>query len=258
MSTSTLSGAGATRHAAARVASDASQPAEAPPVIGVAGAVGRILTRRLSTPPERALLVGLSGIDGSGKGFLAAQIVARLRASGARAVALNVDGWLNLPHVRFSSEDPAGNFYQNALRMDEMFDQLVVPLREHRSVRVTANFAEETALSFRNRTYAYDDVDVIILEGIFLFKREYRHHYDLALWIDCGFDTALARAIARGQEGLPPAETVRAYQTIYFPAQRIHFLRDRPFQDVDAIIPNHQGVGPRAAYSDMKQLHKKA
>lgn len=223
---------------------DTKRANEAPPVIGVAGAIGRILTKRLSVPGHRAVLVGLSGIDGSGKGFIAAQVVSRLRASGVRAIALNVDGWLNLPHVRFSAEDPARHFYLNALRMEQMFEELVLPLRDHRSVRVTADFAEETALSFRPRTYVYHDVDVIVLEGIFLFKPDYRDHFDVAFWIDCGFDTALARAIARGQEGLPPAETVRAYETIYFPAQRLHIERDRPFQDVDGIIPNHQGVRP--------------
>jgi uridine kinase len=38
----------------------------------------------------------------------------------------------------------------------------------------------------------------------------------------------LERAIARAQEGLTPDDTIRAYRTIYFPAQEIHFARDNP------------------------------
>ena len=45
-------------------------------------------------------------------------------------------------------------------------------------------------------------------------------------------------AIARSQEGLSPAETVNAYQTIYFPAQKIHFERDCPQTAATAIIQN--------------------
>jgi len=81
--------------------------------------------------------------------------------------------------------------------------------------------------------------DAIVLECIFLFKRAYRHHFDLAIWIDCSFETALERAIARGQESLPASETVRAYETIYFPAQRIHFRNDRPRETADLIIDNN-------------------
>jgi uridine kinase len=50
----------------------------------------------------------------------------------------------------------------------------------------------------------------------------------------------LERALARGQEGLPPGETIHAYKTIYFPAQAIHFARDNPKTAAGAIIPNDQ------------------
>jgi uridine kinase len=38
----------------------------------------------------------------------------------------------------------------------------------------------------------------------------------------------LQRAIARNQEGLSEREIIRDYNTIYFPAQNIHFERDDP------------------------------
>jgi uridine kinase len=54
---------------------------------------------------------------------------------------------------------------------------------------------------------AFDNVDLILLEGIFLFKRAHQQRYDFRLWIDCSFKTALERALRRSQEGLPPADT---------------------------------------------------
>jgi uridine kinase len=76
------------------------------------------------------------------------------------------------------------------------------------------------------------------LEGIYLLKRAFRSHYDLAFWVECPFETALIRALRRGQEGLPPDETIRACQTIYFPAQYIHFALDAPQSSADAIVNN--------------------
>jgi uridine kinase len=77
-----------------------------------------------------------------------------------------------------------------------------------------------------------------LLEGIFLFKPTYRHYFDLKVWIDCSFATALQRTIARAQEGLSPAETKRAFETIYFPAQRLHLERDKPREHADVIFDN--------------------
>jgi uridine kinase len=187
-----------------------------------------------------ALLVGISGIDGSGKGHLTREIVSRLEEPGVRSASLNVDGWLNLPDVRFSRERPAERFYEKALRLDEMFEKLVLPLRRKRSIHLLADFTEEAATSYRPHVYEYANVDVILLEGIYLFKREYREHFDLRIWIDCSFETALARAIARAQEGLPPEETVKAYRSIYFPAQEIHFARDDPKSAAHLVLRNDE------------------
>jgi uridine kinase len=201
-------------------------------------AVEAILTgwRRLGS--ERSLLVGVTGIDGSGKGYVAGRVVTALAGHGVRTAGINIDGWLNLPRVRFSPENPAEHFYHHALRLDEMFERLVLPLARRRSHRLEFDFAEETATEYRKHTCEFRDVDVVVLEGIFLLKAAYRDHFDLAFWVDCTFETALERAIERGQEGLPPEETIRAYHTIYFPAERIHLARDDPRAAATAIITN--------------------
>src|SRR5262245_61562431 len=101
------------------------------------------LSRRACHPTAMALLVGLSGIDGSGKGYLAKHLVTGLSARRLKTVAINADGWLNLPAVRFDPKRPGENFYENALRLDEMFARLVLPLRMNRSVQVTMDWVDE-------------------------------------------------------------------------------------------------------------------
>lgn len=201
--------------------------------------VRKILERRVTVPNTRSLLVGISGIDGCGKGYLAKQFEAHLALHGVIPTLVNVDGWLNLPDKRFDQSAPAKNFYENAIRFDEFFKQLVIPLRDRRSVHVVADLVEETASHYRKHTYDVKDVSVVLVEGIFLFKAEYRDYFDLTIWIDCSFSTALARAISRAQEGLSPASTIAAYDTIYFPAQKIHLAQDHPREHADLIFENN-------------------
>ena len=200
--------------------------------------VRKILERRANVPDTRSLLVGVSGIDGCGKGYLAAQLQAHLALHGVIPAILNVDGWLNLPQKRFDQNAPAANFYENAIRLDQFFSQLVLPLRDRRSIHLEADFVEETASNYRRHSYDYDDVSVVLVEGIFLFKPQYRKYFDLTIWIDCSFPTALARAIDRAQEGLSAANTIAAYDTIYFPAQKIHLAHDKPRENADLILEN--------------------
>ena len=208
-----------------------------------ASVISAIIDKREALSPERALLVGISGIDASGKGFVAARIADSLKKRGIRLAVINVDGWLNLPHVRFHRRNPARHFYENAIRFDEMFEEVVLPLRDTRSINVESDFAEESATTFRKHCYDFHKIDIVILEGIFLLKPAHRQHFDLTIWIDCSFATALRRAVKRCQENLPPRETEHAFETTYFPAQRIHLARDDPRSAAHIIVANDAVAG---------------
>ncbi|MCC7307531.1 MAG: uridine kinase [Acidobacteria bacterium] len=192
--------------------------------------------KRSEVPAERSMLVGISGIDASGKGYVTAKLAEQIK--NRNVAVINVDGWLNLPDVRFDPSRPAEKFYENALRLDEMFEWLILPLKENRSVDISMDYTEETATEYRPDRYKFDDIEIILLEGIFLFKRKYASLLDLKIWIDCFFETALRRAISRAPEGLPSDETIRAYETIYFPAQRRYFKNDLPKNSADIVFEN--------------------
>ncbi len=204
--------------------------------------VEKICETRQKVPAQRSVLVAISGIDGCGKGYISAKIFDSLKTKGLNAVVINGDGWLNLPEQRFNNHKPAEHFYVNAFRFQEMFAQLILPLRDRRSIAIAIDFVEETAKDYRKHLYKFKDVDVILLEAIYLLQPAFIPYYDLSFWIDCSFETALERALARGQEGLPHEETVKAYQTIYFPAQEIHFQKDHPQSLATAIINNDPNI----------------
>ncbi|MBF2078530.1 MAG: uridine kinase [Synechococcales cyanobacterium T60_A2020_003] len=201
------------------------------------------MATRGQCPKDRAVLVAISGIDGSGKGYLSKNMVSKLEQRCLRTALIHGDGWLNLPDLRFSQIHPADHFYQHAIRFDELFDQLVFPLRDQRSLCIDANYVEETATAYQTYRYQFEEIDIILLEGIYLLKRAFQSYYDLSFWIEYSFETALERAIARSQEGLSSEETIQAYQTIYFPAQRIHFKRDQPQTAATATIRNDKRLG---------------
>ena len=99
-------------------------------MLEVQALTNKILEVRRTVQSGRSVLVAITGIDGAGKGYIAAQLDKTLRANGVRTAVVNIDGWLNLPGRRFDPSNPAEHFYLHAIRFDEMFAQLP----EHRSV----------------------------------------------------------------------------------------------------------------------------
>jgi len=189
------------------------------------------------------MLVGISGIDGSGKSTLAPVVAQRLNAIGRRTVLVKLDDWHNPPEVRFNADRPAEAFYEKGLRHEELFARLVLPLKLHRQVQLTATISRQPDEIPFQHTFTYEEVDIIVFEGIFIFKQQFRQHFDFRCWVGCPFDVALQRALRRNQEGLPEAAIVRDYQTIYFPAQRLHMDQDRPAEAVDFLFRNGTDAG---------------
>jgi uridine kinase len=208
----------------------------------IAGLADRIRAARATAPSARSILAAITGIDGCGKGYLASRVVASLSDAGHRVAGINVDGWLNLPRVRFSDVDPAEHFYRHALRFDELFDDPHPAAPRPPVGRGRRESRGGDGQRVARRRYEFHDVDVVVLEGIYLLKRAFAPLYDVSCWIECTFDTTLERALVRGLEGLSREATIAAYRTI-FPAQEIHIARDAPRAAATVEVVNDPKLG---------------
>ncbi|MFM2060388.1 MAG: hypothetical protein RLZZ507_58 [Cyanobacteriota bacterium] len=196
-----------------------------------------IIKKRTEFTGDRGFLVGVSGIDGSGKGYITEKLITVLNHQNVNAVSINLDAWHKLPSERFNSENPAQHFYHNAFHFDDLFQQLILPLKNQRMINLTTVLTGIAGIP-ETYNYQFENVDVIVLEGIFLLKRPLQHFYDFKIWIDCSFATALERAIQRNQEDISPEQIIEDYQTIYFPAQKEHLSIDNPKSIADVIYIN--------------------
>jgi len=103
-------------------------------VAALATAARNLLRDRTGGTP----VIGLSGIDGSGKTSIATAVTQHLQALGVRVALVPLDPWHTPRTARFLGSDPAAHFYRNAFRWTELFDQLIEPLRSNQSVDLTA------------------------------------------------------------------------------------------------------------------------
>ena len=194
-----------------------------------------ILQRFYDFSNDHAFTVAISGIDASGKGYVAKRLEAELTAKGLRVANINVDPWQNPIPIRLKKENAAENFYRNVFRWDDVFEQLIIPLRTTRSIHLASQLLFSHADEYFDFTYDFRHIDILLLDAIFLFQQKFLIHYDLNVWIDCSFETGLIRAVKRNVERLSKQRLIEDYQTYYYPAQRYHFKKDSP-RDLSHLI----------------------
>jgi uridine kinase len=210
-----------------------------------------IVAQRSRIRPSESLLVAISGIDASGKGYMAARLADSLNNTGLSTITIGIDPWLGNPQLWYGKNNAGELFYRYGIRLADLFRTLILPLKQHRSITLPAILRRQVDSAEYTHVYEYHDVDVIIVEGIFLLKRAWRCHYDCSLWVECSLETSLERALQRNQEGLRPELIVRDYHNIYFPAQRIHFAVDHPRGSAGCVVlndPRLQGLALGLGY----------
>src|SRR5690349_3725345 len=79
---------------------------------------------------QNVFTVAISGIDASGKGFVADLLQNELEKQDLKVANINIDPWQNPMALRLQKEHPAENFYKDVFRWDDFFTQLITPLQK--------------------------------------------------------------------------------------------------------------------------------
>ena len=76
--------------------------------------------------------------------------------------------------------------------------------------------------------------DIVLVEGVFLLRKELYQWWDLTVWLEVDTSVIMNRAIKRDKEYFGDEQTVqRIYENRCLPAQDYHIRRDLPKQNAD-------------------------
>lgn len=175
---------------------------------------------------SKAKIVAISGIEGGGKRALTEKIAAALQLEGISVAIVHSDDWEASDSIRFNVMNSPEEYYLNAYRLDEMVEQLVLPLKLFGSVKTSVTL--EDVMTPRTIDYNLEDIDIILIEGVYLLQESYLDLYNYTIWVESDFDAAFTRLdsqvdIEQSQEAL-----VNLFEGLIKPAAQYHIYTDDP------------------------------
>lgn len=201
--------------------------------------VSAVIDKHKAHQSPGAFTVAVSGIDAAGKGYISRQLNTELKKKGYCVALINIDPWQNPIPIRLQKENAVQNIYENIFRWEDFFEQLIFPLQRSKGIYLETKGIRSDADIYYPLAYDYTNIDILLVEGILLFKKKYLHYYHYKIWIECSFETGLKRAIRRNIEQLDEQRLVQDYDTYYYAAQQLHFRRDAPLESADFIFDNN-------------------
>lgn len=139
-----------------------------------------------SKTPGQPFVVGIDGIDGSGKSTFADEIGAALTTSGARIVRATIDSFHRPRSERWQRgrDSPVG-FYLDSHDLDAVRGALLEPFAAGAgSTYVMEMFDELTDQPLDAEPAIVGSDDVLVFDGIFLHRPELAPFWDLTIFLD--------------------------------------------------------------------------
>ncbi|WP_028865125.1 uridine kinase [Psychromonas aquimarina] len=174
----------------------------------------------------KALIVAISGIEGGGKRALTDKVAAALTLEGVRVAVVHCDDWEASESVRFNVMSSPEEYYLNAYRFDEMVEELILPLKLFGSIKTSVTL--EDVLNPRTVEYDFTDIDIILIEGVYLFQEAYIDLYDYTCWVASDYDAAFARLAGQADIEQSQEALVNLFELLIKPAGQYHIYTDDP------------------------------
>ncbi|MCG6200729.1 uridine kinase family protein [Psychromonas antarctica] len=175
---------------------------------------------------SKALIIAISGIEGCGKRALTEKVAAALILEGVSVAVIHGDDWEASESVRFNVMSSPEEYYLNAYRFDEMFEQLILPLKLFGSIKTSVTL--DDVMNPRTVEYDFNDIDIILIEGVYLLQEAYLDLYDYTCWVDSDFDAAFARLVRLKNIEQSQDALIRLFELLIKPAGQYHIYSDNP------------------------------
>lgn len=195
---------------------------------------------------KRAFVVAIEGNDLSGKTTFSKMLKEHLKHKNLNAHILHQDNFANKKSERnlYGKWSPKG-FYYLYWDYKSILEYILRPINEGKTVRYQRpiyDFHSDSVIN--NFEIVIHPSDILIIEGLFLLRDEYKDEFDLIVEFIIPSDTVIKRALARDVPLLGDSEyVIKHYNDVVLPAHA--WYKTRKAKEADIIVDTSDFNEPR-------------
>jgi uridine kinase len=212
-----------------------------------ADVIGEYADEVLQLFPAGRILVGIDGIDGAGKTTFAKDLAAAVRDRGVASAVVSLDGFHAPAAVRHQGADDADTWFRHAYDYDAFRRLVVEPFRAGAPVALDHRSREDDAVIPDAPRFQPGDRSVLVVEGVFLHRKELVGLWHTSAWLEVPMSVGLARTAERdGSDPDPEAAINRRY----FGAEERYLREADPRRRANASFDLRDPASPRRIFAD--------
>lgn len=186
---------------------------------------------------NQVLIVGIDGLGGAGKSTVSEELCKLFRDENYSVTVLHIDDFIHPKSVRYNENYEEWECYYNLQwRYDYFMNDVIMPIKNN------GYFCGEIELYDKdNDKYYFSKADIpsdgiVIVEGIFLQRRELEGIFDYMIFMDVPEEVRLSRVLKRDGYIGDEQQIRKKYENRYFPAEHRYTTQCSPVERADYVI----------------------
>lgn len=196
---------------------------------------------------DQPIVVGLSGVDTSGKTHFTSDLTHFLRYSGFEVQEIRLDDFHNPRNIRYAGDDEVENYLSRSFDLGTLTSKVLAPIRLGMLDISLTMLNLHTDTYSVTRRYHIDENTIVLLEGVFLFRQELQPYIDFKIFLHVPFDEVWER-VRKRDVPLYGEGILEKYSSKYIPAQEQYLSEYPPEEVADLIINNQNYMRPEIIF----------
>ena len=190
-------------------------------------------------------IVGINGIDNSGKTTFAVNLDIYLRKRGYMTQLIHMDDFHNPKEIRMQGNSEIDAYINNAFNLNLLRDEILYPAREFKRVDKHLKLLDLDSDTFTKiKKYHIDNDTIVIVEGVLLYRKPIDEFFDYRIFLKIEFDECLNRARRRDVPRYGES-FLDKYHRKYIPIQKWYIETSNPLKLSNLVIDNNEFIRPR-------------
>ena len=182
---------------------------------------------------ERPLIIAIDGFGGAGKTTFVNELAMELKKSCTVNV-LHMDDHIVESEKRYNTGNEEWFEYYYLQWDITYFKKCLATLHCHQH-ELTLPFYNRASNTVTKKKIVFPPKSILLIEGIFLQRNEWRTFYDFTIFIECPFELRKERVLKRDTYLGDASTVMQKYEKRYWVAEAYYINKEHPLQIADLI-----------------------